>query len=1100
MQKKLFSILLSFIVLFSIVSCSKVEEPGLFNSDSIKTYRDIPHITKKEIAAIESLIQSRGHFIYGQTPGTEAFILPDGTYAGFAPRLCAFLSRFFDTQFVLKLHDREALTNDFDKKTVDFTGDFPLAAELAGLYSLSHPMANRSKKIFSIPGKKIETENDIRGFRIGFLGGTAEADQIKQYYPDLNFYLVPVDTIEAAAQMLRSGEIDALVSDGIVESILDKYELVRAKNLFPLINMPVPLATANAELQPIITAINKYIAVGGRDILSGLYREGEEEYTRYKLRTYFTEEEKAYLDDLTSKNRVVKIAIGRDCYPISFFNSSEAALRGIVLDILAETSRLTGITFETTSIDSLFRLDTLEVLPAEASLALVAQSPYIPGLNDKFPLSDKPFASGYYALMSKHDYPNLAVHQVERARVGAIKDSSFEKIYNALFPDNNNLITYNTEEDVFRAIAENQVDLFVGFTLLQRDFRDFAPFKINIRLNTFLKWNFAFNNDEAILRSVMDKSLNHVRIDQIMHEWESKGHNYVKKMYEEDSQYFIIVTTALSFMLLIITSSLLRNRKLNRNLEKTVRERTHELELQTGVAQVASQAKSLFLANMSHEIRTPMNAIIGMTSIGMAAVDIDRMKYCFTKIEDASEHLLGVINDILDMSKIEANKFELSPSEFNFEKMLQRVLNVINFRAEEKQQNITVHTDIAIPKFLFGDDQRLAQVLTNLLGNAVKFTPEKGLINLDVRLSGEEKGVYTLLTTVTDSGIGMNLEQQSQLFKAFQQAEISTTRKFGGTGLGLSISKSIVEMMGGQIWVESEPGKGSSFSFTIQLAQGAEIEAKSFASGVNLSSIRIMAVDDDLDMLLYFSEMAQQIGITCDTATGAEDALRVIERNGPCHLYFIDWKMPEIDGIELTKLLKKNPATSGSIVIMTTSAEWNAIAEEAKKAGVDKFLSKPLFQSNIEEILTEYLGVDQKHTVEAPATAGIFAGHCILLAEDVEINREIVKSLLESTLLEIDEAENGKEAVRKFSAAPEKYGMIFMDVQMPEMDGYAATRAIRALDIPQAGTVPIVAMTANVFREDIEKCLEAGMSGHVGKPLNFKQVVGELRRYLPTRA
>jgi signal transduction histidine kinase/CheY-like chemotaxis protein len=383
----------------------------------------------------------------------------------------------------------------------------------------------------------------------------------------------------------------------------------------------------------------------------------------------------------------------------------------------------------------------------------------------------------------------------------------------------------------------------------------------------------------------------------------------------------------------------------------------------------ANTAKSRFLSQMSHEIRTPMNAVIGMTTIGKSAADLERKDYCFTKIQDASAHLLGVINNILDMSKIEAGKFELSAAEFVFENLLKSVTAIINFRVDEKQQKFTVHIDNAIPKTLIADSQRLAQVITNLLGNAVKFTPEKGSIGLNTQFLKEENGFCTIQVSVSDTGIGISGEQQKLLFNSFQQAESSTARNLGGTGLGFAISKSIVEMRGGKIWIESESAKGSVFIFTFQ--------AK-----------------------------------LCD--------------------------MKERDGLGIQH-----------------------ISKEGAKPDI------------------------------------VFAGRRILLAEDVEINREIVLTLLERTKLEIDCAENGIEAVRKFSGAPDKYDMIFMDIHMPEMDGYEATRRIRELDVPKAKTIPIIAMTADVFREDIEKCLAAGMNSHVGKPLDFDNVLEKLRNYLP---
>ena len=391
-------------------------------------------------------------------------------------------------------------------------------------------------------------------------------------------------------------------------------------------------------------------------------------------------------------------------------------------------------------------------------------------------------------------------------------------------------------------------------------------------------------------------------------------------------------------------------------------------------AETASNAKSNFLATMSHEIRTPMNAIIGMTTIGKMAVSTERKDYCLVKIEDASQHLLGVINDILDMSKIEANKFELSLVEFNFEKMLNRVANVVSFRAEEKQQRFSVHIDEAIPDVLIGDDQRLVQVITNLLGNAVKFTPEKGSIKLDAKYISEEDGVCNVQVTVSDTGIGISPEQQSQLFQTFHQAEASTTRKYGGTGLGLAISKSIIDMMEGDIWVDSELGKGAAFSFVFKAKRGG---------GKNEETIN--------------------------------EAFGVVQRK----------------------------------------------AEDRKDA-----------------------------------LSGLFVGRSILLVEDVEINREIVSALLESTHIGIDYAENGEEAIRIFSEAPEKYDIIFMDIQMPVMDGYTATRSIRALGVPTAKTIPIVAMTANVFQEDIDKSIESGMNDHIGKPLDYNEILSKLRAYL----
>ncbi|MDL2263988.1 response regulator [Synergistaceae bacterium OttesenSCG-928-I11] len=411
---------------------------------------------------------------------------------------------------------------------------------------------------------------------------------------------------------------------------------------------------------------------------------------------------------------------------------------------------------------------------------------------------------------------------------------------------------------------------------------------------------------------------------------------------------------------ILVSGSMLMANAIARN------EMLHRLVQAREEALAGTRAKSAFLASMSHEMRTPMNAIIGMTAIGKSATDVARKDYAFGKIGDASTHLLGVINDVLDLSKIESGKLELSPVEFVFRDLLRRVESVMGERFAEKELSFSVRIDESIPTTLVCDDQRLAQVITNLLSNAVKFTPSHGAVTLDARLIGEDEEGYVIQIDVSDTGIGLSAEQQGRVFQSFEQAESSTTRKYGGTGLGLSISKNLVEMMGGRIWVESKEGQGATFSFTVRAPAGSHQET-----------------------------------------AGPDDASN----------------------------------------------------------------EKPTDDYN---------------------------GRIVLLAEDVEVNREILLGLLEYTGIAIDCAYDGAQAVQMFRENPGRYEMIFMDVQMPEMDGYEATRRIRAMEAENAGgeKIPIVAMTANVFREDIEACRAAGMDDHIGKPLDLKEVLEKLRRYL----
>ncbi|MDR2503815.1 MAG: response regulator [Deltaproteobacteria bacterium] len=513
-------------------------------------------------------------------------------------------------------------------------------------------------------------------------------------------------------------------------------------------------------------------------------------------------------------------------------------------------------------------------------------------------------------------------------------------------------------------------------------------------------------------------------------------------------------------------------------------------------ANAGSRAKGDFLSRMSHEMRTPMNAIIGMTAIGKNAHDLERKEYCLDKINEASQHLLGVINDILDMSKIEADKFELSLSEFNFEKMLQRVINVINFKVEEKKQNFFIDLDPCIPANLVSDEQRLAQVIANLLSNAVKFTPDNGAITLKAGLASQEGELCLLRVEVKDTGIGLSAEQQARLFRSFEQADGSISRKFGGTGLGLVISKRIVELMDGRIWIESELGHGAAFIFEIKAVQGTETGSGPSSVVRDWSSLRVLAVDDFADVLQLFKSVLTPLGVTCDLASSGGEALELIGSRPPYNIIFIDLRMPEMDGLELARRIAPGPQ-----LILFTGEDWTAIEQEARGAGISHFLQKPLFASSLLDCITRQINPFEDRTMErhsgsSASDDNIFADKQVLVAEDVDINREIVQALLEHTGLNMDFAFDGRQAVDKFSASPHKYDLILMDVHMPNVDGYEATRLIRSSGLDRALDIPIVAMTANVFREDVERCLAAGMNSHLGKPIDAAEVIAAIKRFV----
>ena len=519
-----------------------------------------------------------------------------------------------------------------------------------------------------------------------------------------------------------------------------------------------------------------------------------------------------------------------------------------------------------------------------------------------------------------------------------------------------------------------------------------------------------------------------------------------------------------------------------------------ELLLAVRRAEHASEAKTIFLANMSHEMRTPLNAIIGMLTIADQAADIEKKDYCLQRIREASHHLLGVINDVLDMSKIEANRFELSYTGFELEKMVMRITDVLGFPIAQKKQTLEVVISSNLPRSIIGDEQRMAQVITNLLSNATKFTPEGGKIFLSARLIEKVGDLCTVRFEVSDTGIGISKEQQSQLFRSFVQADGNISRRFGGTGLGLAISKQIVGMMDGEIWVESELDKGSRFIFTIK-ARECEDE---YTDSANWEDVRMLVVDSTLDAYGFFLGLSLSLGFACDAATNEEEAIELLSRGDHPHQFvFVNLEREEQKMLAVAEKLK-DLREEAHMLAVAQSVRWNEIEREASAAGIVDFVSKPLYFSAVVEAVNCHIARKGAGAVAKGENhySGLFAGKRVLLAEDMAINQEIVCMLLEHTGAEILCAGNGREAVEAVKAENGAFDLILMDIHMPEMDGYEATKIIRALQCPSAKTVPIVAMTANVFQEDIDRCLAHGMNDHMGKPIHIDIVLEKMEKYL----
>ena len=518
-------------------------------------------------------------------------------------------------------------------------------------------------------------------------------------------------------------------------------------------------------------------------------------------------------------------------------------------------------------------------------------------------------------------------------------------------------------------------------------------------------------------------------------------------------------------------------------------------------AETANRAKSTFLSNMSHDIRTPMNAIIGFTTLALSNInDTERVKDYLGKTLASSNHLLSLINDVLDMSRIESGKIHLEEVEVNLSDVLHDLKTIVSGQIYAKQLELYMDVVDVTDEDVYCDKTRLNQILLNLLSNAIKFTPAGGTVSVRVRqLAGKVRGCGQYEFRIKDNGIGMSQEFAKKIFEPFERERTSTVSRIQGTGLGMAITKNIVDMMGGTIEVQTAQGKGT--EFTVCVPMRAQTEQRPLEKITELEGLKALVVDDDFNTCDSVTKMLVKVGMRAEwTLSGKEAVLRArqsIEMSDAYHAYIIDWRLPDMNGIEVTRRIRS--LNDDTPIIILTAYDWSDIEVEAKAAGVTAFCAKPMFMSDLRETLMSALGQKQTDAAQGllPDKNADFKGKHILLVEDNELNREIAQEILRECGFLVDSAENGAVAVEKVStAAPGSYDLVLMDVQMPIMDGYTATRQIRALDDPARAKLPILAMTANAFDEDRRNALESGMNGFLSKPIVIGDLVQELHKIL----
>ena len=555
-----------------------------------------------------------------------------------------------------------------------------------------------------------------------------------------------------------------------------------------------------------------------------------------------------------------------------------------------------------------------------------------------------------------------------------------------------------------------------------------------------------------------------------------------------DNENWLLIGVVSAGLLILFLCDLFFMIHINKKLKVTAREAEH-----------ANKAKTDFLSTMSHDIRTPMNAIIGLTTLAEKDLgDVESTRESLRKISLASNHLLTLINDILDISKVESGKLKLSPQSFSIAETVENLVNISQPMIKEKKIIFSFHIDKMEKEYLYTDQLRLNQIYINILSNAIKYTEPGGRVSVD--MSEEESsipGCVRLTYVVADSGIGMSPEFMQTMYQPFSRQTDSRVNSIEGTGLGLAITKQMVDLMGGRIDCQSEQGKGTTFTVTLDIPQ-----ADKQLDDIRLDQVNALIVDDDEIVLQTMVSEFQSLGSAAEIAHSGKEALEMLTRkheSGKDYtLVILDWKMPDMDGIETIRRIRTE--ISGDIPILLTSAyDWSDIEELAKDAGADGFISKPIFRSALYKKINSILGTESV-SVEPEDDYSDLKGLNILVAEDIEINWMIISGMLSMIGITSEQAENGRVCVEKMrTAADGTYDLIFMDVQMPEMNGLDAARAIRQLENPRAASIPIVAMTAEAFSENVTECLDAGMNGHIAKPIDIKLVIKEIRRIIKER-
>ncbi len=935
------------------------------------------------------------------------------------------------------------------------------------------------------------------GMRIGFIENASQIASLEAFAEEKGFTYTPVyykTSKELEEAILKGSEVDSIVT-----SNMRLIPGTRRLELFAMQGVHAMVRKGDRELLSEINYALERISLYNPGLYDSLY----DKYYSVDMgdAVFFTPEEKEFITEFQAKGDVLKAVLMPETSPYIYFNDEKP--EGIIFDIASEIICRTGLGFELlpTKTYAEYR-DIIENKGVD--LLLAARFDYNYAERHGYKLIDPYYDTDVSRI-------TLKGHTGDLKTVAVVNNSQIKDHFLPEIAKDETIITFDSIDQCVNAVLNGSCD---GLYLYTRTAQEVVYKEETNRLTSVvmpritLKFSIGIREDaDSRLASILEKASASLSEDDnaelVLKYTDYAARPQTLRSVLYNNPVFIIAIVALLLVLMFATIMLV----FTTGRRRIEREQNVRLQEALTSAEYANSAKSIFVSRMSHEIRTPLNAIIGYNSIASSKLEkagskteyrlaaLKAVEY-LSKSAIASKHLLTVINDVLDTSAIESGKITIAHEAFDFRNLVSSLTVMFYAQAKDKKVDFQVIFDTPTDEWFVGDQVHLNQIITNLLSNAVKFTPEDGSVILRISQREDADNRAIIHFEVSDTGIGMEKDHIVNIWEPFEQTDATITRRFGGTGLGLSITKYLVDIMGGTIDVESRVGIGSTFSTDIPLER---VEQPALSYEHDFSDFKVLAVDDDVSTCEYLKLLFERSGVECNAVCSGKEAVAAVSKateKGLCYnVCVVDWVMPEMDGMETIRQIR-HIAGAELPIILISAYDLSEVMSSAEKIGANAFVSKPLFQSTVFDILAN---LSDKHHVTASKKEEdpSFNGARILLAEDNDMNMEIAKSILCSWDLTVDGAVDGKEAVALFSAAPEgTYNAIIMDVHMPEMDGYRATQLIRASVNPDGRNVPIIAMTADVFAEDVAQALAAGMNDHIGKPIDKIALHEILRKYI----